>query len=93
MIGYLLINGATFLIAVVITMTILQALGNAKEDLNELYEILEELENKNKEDEQMISIIPTIEDYIEAYEAYGETVVINDGKVVCTVEGNNGREQ
>lgn len=41
----------------------------------------------------MIIIIPTIEDYIEAYETYGETVVINDGKVVCTVEGNNGREQ
>lgn len=43
----------------------------------------------------MIKIIPTIEDYIEAYETYGETVVINDGKVVCTAEWrrNNDREQ
>lgn len=36
----------------------------------------------------MIKIIPTIEDYIETYETYGETVVINDVKVICTTEEN-----
>lgn len=52
------------------------------EDRKGLYKILKKMEEGAK----MISIVPTVEDYIEAYEAYGETVIINDGKVVCTVE-------
>lgn len=56
------------------------------EDRKELYKIIKKMEG----DAKMISIVPTVEDYIEAYETYGETVVINDGKVICTIEERKG---
>lgn len=41
----------------------------------------------------MIMIIPVIEDYIEAYETEGATVLINDGRVVGVCCPTNEREE
>lgn len=89
MIANLIVLLVAFLVIIVlmfqttrIVMEIYVEVDKLDEDRKELYKILKKME----EDAKMISIVPTVEDYIEAYETYGETVVINDGKVVCTVE-------
>lgn len=88
-IEYLMIGMMAFLLIIVLMFFVTQTVIRMQIDLDMLIEEYAGFDNKinkMKEDLRMINIIPTMEDYIEAYENEGISVLINDGKVTGVVK-------
>lgn len=86
---YLIAAMMAFLVIITLMFFIMQTVIHMQIDVDMLIEECKGFDdkiNKMKEDLRMINIIPTAEDYIEAYENEGVSVLINDGKVTGVVK-------